>query len=1468
MAANSRGECDVTVNVSGLFLSDWTYELSFSENGFSWNTIVYDGYSSQTYQRQFGAWVNKSIQWRCQLKFLGANYGNAQWNTSPAGSSAVYFTVSVPDNFSSPTITTQPVSQSVSVGASVTFSVAATGAAPLYVKWRKNGVNIDAFGPSYTIASVNLTDAGNYSCLVWNASYSVVSQTAVLSVSPLSTPPALILSNANLMQNATSLTISGSGFSTTPANNIVVFTPTGSGIVSDSTATTITVTSLSGLTLGALNAVVTTSGRSSGAAVQVASVIVPPPPTVTLSNVDLAQDATILSISGSGFSATPGNNTVVFTPAGSGIVTDSTATTLTVTSLSGLALGALNAVVTTSGRSSGAAVKVRTVVVPPPPTATRFPKAADWVKRTDFVDAAYLLELTDGVFVTNSHFSSDGITWNAVEYPSHNYWLNDSGYGAGIFVMTGAVGQIFTSTDYKNWTPKNPGGFRDVTTVAYGNGTFIAREYYSSSIWVSKNNGATWTSVSTNTSSDPGDPILFGNGKFYVLTANSVFKSSDAINWDSNTISAIPAGFGLRRCQFNGERIIGAQSTSRNGSTTTIVSGNSVDGNTWTFKQGTINTAVTGGFYSVGGGPGYLLIAAEGVEKEVWLSQDEGSTWFKIEGPWVSEKSDAFFAMKGSMVVVATSGGLYSAPFRSTFSVTLGQITNGTITGNATEEYPAGSTATLTATPNTGYVFTGWTGDASGTVNPLSVLMDSNKTIGATFGRQYTLTPSPSANGTIAGSATGWGYLAGTTATLTATPSTGYVFTGWTGDAGGTANPLSILMDANKTIGATFSRQYTLTPSPSANGTIAGIATGGEYLAGTTATLTATPSTGYVFAGWTGYASGTANPLSVLIDSDKTIGATFSRQYILTPTPPANGMISGIATGGGYLAGSAATLTATPSTGYVFTGWTGDADGTANPLSVLMDANKTIGATFSRQYTLTPTPSVNGTITGIATGGGYLAGSTATLTATPSTGYVFTGWTGDTSGTANPLSVLIDSNKTIGATFSRQYTLTPTPLANGTISGIATGGGYLAGSTATLTATPNSGYVFTGWTGDAGGTANPLSVLIDSNKTIGATFSRQYTLTSTPLANGTISGIATGGGYPAGSTATLTATPNTGYVFTGWTGDASGLANPQSVLIGSDKMIGATFEPDLSDADGDGLSVYLELVVYGTSPSAADTDADGLTDGWEVGSGRFSIVEGSFSWAQARTDAKAKGGDLASFPDENRWNRALETFGTSALDRFTGIWIGASDAMTEGTWTWVNGEAFAFQRWAPTRPNTIASKTLNFAEIAGGEGAEIGRWYDRTSTTIRDGYLLEVGHATSPTNADTDADGLSDGIETKTTLSNPLVKDTNGNGVADADEDFDGDGFTNRQELEVFLTAPNNLLDRFEIEFQHTRLAHSIAIPTVSGRRYRVESAMRIDDPSGWVEVLTFVGNGTIANVPLGPPIWSRCFYRVRVSLN
>ena len=188
---------------------------------------------------------------------------------------------------------------------------------------------------------------------------------AAVQVGTVVGPPTVVMSAADLASNATTLTITGENFDAmTPGNNTVVFTPSGAGMVTAATATSLTVTGVSGLTLGSLSAVVTTNGQDSGAAVQVGTVV--GPPTVVMSAADLASNATTLTITGENFDAmTPGNNTVVFTPSGAGMVTAATATSLTVTGVSGLTLGSLSAVVTTNGQNSGAAVQVGTAVGPP-----------------------------------------------------------------------------------------------------------------------------------------------------------------------------------------------------------------------------------------------------------------------------------------------------------------------------------------------------------------------------------------------------------------------------------------------------------------------------------------------------------------------------------------------------------------------------------------------------------------------------------------------------------------------------------------------------------------------------------------------------------------------------------------------------------------------------------------------------------------------------------------------------------------------------------------------------------------------------------------------------------------------------------------------------------------------------------------------------------------------------------------------
>ena len=83
-----------------------------------------------------------------------------------------------------PTFTTQPTSQIGAVGGNVTFTVAASGTAPLAYQWYKDGIAVaGATGNSLTISGVQLSDGGSYQASVSDASTRITAVAVGFSVS-------------------------------------------------------------------------------------------------------------------------------------------------------------------------------------------------------------------------------------------------------------------------------------------------------------------------------------------------------------------------------------------------------------------------------------------------------------------------------------------------------------------------------------------------------------------------------------------------------------------------------------------------------------------------------------------------------------------------------------------------------------------------------------------------------------------------------------------------------------------------------------------------------------------------------------------------------------------------------------------------------------------------------------------------------------------------------------------------------------------------------------------------------------------------------------------------------------------------------------------------------------------------------------------------------------------------------------
>lgn len=168
-----------------------------------------------------------------------------------------------------------------------------------------------------------------------------------------------------------------------------------------------------------------------------------------------------------------------------------------------------------------------------------------------------------------------------------------------------------------------------------------------------------------------------------------------------------------------------------------------------------------------------------------------------------------------------------------TLSVSKGGSGSGTIVGNGiscggdcTETFLSNTIVTLTASPNSGNTFTGWTGACTNVTGACVVTMTSSKTVSANFsGPQsaHTVTVKKTGNGT--GKVTGTGidcgldcsetYSSNTKVSLIATPDAESSFAGWNGACTNKTGPCLLTVDAAKTVYAQFERVSTSAQEPS-----------------------------------------------------------------------------------------------------------------------------------------------------------------------------------------------------------------------------------------------------------------------------------------------------------------------------------------------------------------------------------------------------------------------------------------------------------------------------------------------------------------------------------------------------------------------------------------------------------------------------------------------------------------------------
>jgi hypothetical protein len=248
-------------------------------------------------------------------------------------------------------------------------------------------------------------------------------------------------------------------------------------------------------------------------------------------------------------------------------------------------------------------------------------------------------------------------------------------------------------------------------------------------------------------------------------------------------------------------------------------------------------------------------------------------------------------------------------------------------------------------------------------------------------------------------------------------------------------------------------------------------------------------------------------------------------------------------------------------------------------LAFLLCFITTTPAGATPQYTLTLSAQGSGTVTPDNTNSLHPANVNITVTAAPSTGWYFANWSGDASGTINPLIVTMTSNLVITGNFLAYptYALTLTTNGQGFITLDPTGGLYYSNETVTATATPATGWVFAGWSGATNGMANPASLVIDTNTSLMSTFAELPAFDAQPISVTNVTG----------STVTFSAhsvgTAPVAYEWFFSGGSLTNATNPTLSLTNATALQGGNYWVVATNAYGSATSDLASLTI--TKPS-------------------------------------------------------------------------------------------------------------------------------------------------------------------------------------------------------------------------------------------------------------------------------------------
>jgi subtilisin family serine protease len=594
-------------------------------------------------------------------------------------------------------------------------------------------------------------------------------------------------------------------------------------------------------------------------------------------------------------------------------------------------------------------------------------------------------------------------------------------------------------------------------------------------------------------------------------------------------------------------------------------------------------------------------------------------------------------------VITPATPTTYTANFTTQYLLTLAPSPagGGTLTANPASPdgyYANGTSVQVTATANGGYQFANYSGDLTGAMNPQSVVMSAARSVTGSFNVTATVTTSPGLLSIIVDGMTfiapqtfiwtpGSSHSINVASPQNGTPGTRYSWSGWS-DSGAISHSV-IAAAAPTTYTATFGAQYllTLAAAPGAGGGLGALpsSSDGYYASGTSVQVTASANSGFQFANFSGDLTGSTNPQAVTMTAPRSVTAGFNVQTTIATNPPGLGItVDGQALtspqtfywaqGSNHTIAAVSPQNGAAGTHYVWANWS-DSGAISHGITTTASPT-TYTANFTTLYLLTMSaaPAGGGSLTTnpASSDGYYASGTSVQVTASANAGFQFANFSGDLTGSTNPQSVVMSAPRSVTAGFDVQTTIASSPTG---LSIIVDGQTFTApqtfswvqGSTHTIgVASPQNGgagtrFAWANWSD--GGAISHTVTAAGTPTTYTANFSTQYllTLSNAPLVGGTLAAnpASSDGYYASGTSVQLTASAAAGFQFANFSGNLSGGANPQSVVMSAPRSVTANFNVQTTVATN---PPGLAITVDGQSLTAPQTFY------WALGSGHTIAV--------------------------------------------------------------------------------------------------------------------------------------------------------------------------------------------------------------------------------------------------------------------